>query len=302
MNRNDSFSVRMGFEEPQAIQIDRLDKSTRLSLYDFVWLFFNNLWKDSCTVPDAHEAFATISHRFFELSSEDIFDRNMRTSALYLSSEAKHKFKSIFIDEDWKKIYDFIETFTYYLSCFIKYSRSLDVVKQMIAVLENFHHNINQILERENVGYRLITGKLVQITSQDELSEVQRAMETPYRAASQHIKKAVVLFADRQNPDYANTIKESISAIEAVVQELTGEQRATLGDGIKTLENKGISIHPAFKDALNKLYGFTSDTGGIRHANSNETVQPNQTTARFMLITSSAFVNYIIASTPQHKK
>jgi hypothetical protein len=35
--------------------------------------------------------------------------------------------------------------------------------------------------------------------------------------------------ADRENPDYRNSIKESISAVESAAQEITGDTGATLG-------------------------------------------------------------------------
>lgn len=42
--------------------------------------------------------------------------------------------------------------------------------------------------------------------------------------------------------------------------------QATLGNMLKTLEDKGVMIHGALKSAFNILYGYTSDANGIRHA------------------------------------
>jgi len=53
-------------------------------------------------------------------------------------------------------------------------------------------------------------------------------------------------------------------------------------------------IHGALKAGLKRLYGYSSDEDGIRHAILD---QPNVgfTEAKFMLVSCSAFVNYLIA-------
>ena len=54
------------------------------------------------------------------------------------------------------------------------------------------------------------------------------------------------------------------------------------------------ALHPALKSALSKLYGYTSDAGGIRHALADER-EPDIEDARFMLVICSAFVSLISA-------
>lgn len=51
-------------------------------------------------------------------------------------------------------------------------------------------------------------------------------------------------------------------------------------------------MHPALKGAFEKLYGYTSSAKGIRHALLDE---PNLgfEDAKFMLVSCSAFVNYL---------
>lgn len=53
-------------------------------------------------------------------------------------------------------------------------------------------------------------------------------------------------------------------------------------------------MHPALKGSFEKLYGYTSDAEGIRHALLDE---PNLDfeDAKFMLVSCSAFVNYLKA-------
>jgi hypothetical protein len=77
-----------------------------------------------------------------------------------------------------------------------------------------------------------------------------------------------------------------------VVQAITGEECAELGKALRVIEEK-VSIHPALKSAFSKLYGYTSDESGIRHAMLDAT-SPDSEDAIYMLVSCSAFVNYLM--------
>jgi len=97
---------------------------------------------------------------------------------------------------------------------------------------------------------------------------------------------------DRQNPDYRNSLKEAISAVESISQVISGDPGATLGSALKALEKQAL-IHPALKSSLSALYGYTSDANGIRHAMLEEPTL-TFTDAKFMLVACTAFVNYLV--------
>ena len=56
------------------------------------------------------------------------------------------------------------------------------------------------------------------------------------------------------------------------------------------------TLHPALEKSFSSMYGYTSDADGIRHALMDDDNLTNAD-ARFMLISCSAFINYVIAST-----
>ena len=56
------------------------------------------------------------------------------------------------------------------------------------------------------------------------------------------------------------------------------------------------------KKAFTCLYGYTSDSGGIRHALTEDDVVPNFEDAKFMLVSCSAFINYLIAKVAKIEK
>ena len=64
---------------------------------------------------------------------------------------------------------------------------------------------------------------------------------------------------------------------------------------LKKLEDKGIEIHKGLKSAFNKLYGYTSDANGIRHAGDIGGSSSTFEEAKFMLVTCCAFINYLTA-------
>ncbi|VBB09334.1 Hypothetical protein LUCI_4624 [Lucifera butyrica] len=160
---------------------------------------------------------------------------------------------------------------------------------------QNFIKLCNNILEKEMSGYRFVNRVITSITSKEEIDSIEQAIKNSDRlnGASTHFNSALQLLSDRKNPDYRNSIKESISAIESTCMVITGDSNATLGKALKTIESSlEKELHPALRGAFEKLYGYTSDAEGIRHGLMEE---PNLKfeDAKFMLVVCSGFVNYL---------
>jgi hypothetical protein len=58
--------------------------------------------------------------------------------------------------------------------------------------------------------------------------------------------------------------------------------------------SKKTELHGALKSAFNKLYGYTSDEDGIRHAILEEK-EVGFDEAKYMIVACSAFVNFLIS-------
>jgi hypothetical protein len=159
-----------------------------------------------------------------------------------------------------------------------------------------FIENMNRALEREMSGYRFVGDVLGPIISEPEIAAIEQAMASTdvFKPVSAHLGTALVMASNRSSPNYPNSIKESISAVEAACQIVTGDSKATLGSAVKKLEDSGVVLHEAFKTALLKMYGYSSDAEGIRHALLEEPTL-EQPDAIFMLVACSAFVNYLKA-------
>ncbi|MDD6518598.1 MAG: hypothetical protein PUF24_00090 [Oribacterium sp.] len=152
----------------------------------------------------------------------------------------------------------------------------------------------NQLFEREYVGYRFVCGLIAPITNRTEIAAINQAATTKNEIVNGHIHKAIALLSDREHPDYPNSIKESITAVEAMCNLITGQKKETLGEALKHLEDKGVPIHNALQSAFKTLYGYTSDANGIRHAGNMGGAEATFAEAKYMLVSCSGFVNYLV--------
>jgi len=191
----------------------------------------------------------------------------------YQANGAYGIMKTHFMDAKWFEVYDFLE--------FVVQNWSGGGDDQIAT-------GINSILENELCAFRFVGKQIVPITDELELEAIDQAASNAPDAVKRHISRAVELLSDRSSPDYRNSVKEAISAIEAVCQTVTGDKKGTLGK----LLGKVDGLHPAFKTALSSMYGFTSDAEGIRHALLDEPTL-TFTDAKFFLVQAAAFVNYI---------
>lgn len=181
----------------------------------------------------------------------------------------------------WHRVYSFLEFLIAHVGA----------AHKSILVVE-----LNRILEREGSGYRLVDGRVLAITSPHEIEAVESAIANgaSFPGIREHLTAAVRLLSDMDSPDYRNSIKESISAVESLAKHITGNEGASLGAALSELE-KVHGLHPALKGAFSSLYGWTSNAEGIRHA-LMDVSNLSQSDARFMLICCSAFINFAIDS------
>ena len=183
--------------------------------------------------------------------------------------------------KDWFLKLDLIEFVYPYIKNIINDKDFRSKVKQL-----------NNEFERHNFAYRLINGKIVEITSENEIKSIEEAINNTKSNAKTHLQNALEKLSPSIS-DYRNSIKESISAVECVCREITGE--STLDKSLKKLENKGVVLNSQLKTGLGNLYQYTNDgSTGIRHALMDDKNAPSADEAIFMLVSCSAFVNYLI--------
>ncbi|RZJ20364.1 MAG: hypothetical protein EON51_15340 [Acinetobacter sp.] len=220
--------------------------------------FYNVLWKD-----------------FFNLPLDEIPQSRYGIDD-YLS---KKFIKNWFDSAQWYEVYDFIE----YL-----------IQTKETKFGDSFIKKINDALRTEVSAYRIVDENIIQINLEEEVQEINQAIEVTdvINSVNTHLKTALNMLSDRASPDYRNSIKESISAVEAYCRILIGEEKATLGKALAIVEKK-YGLHGSLKTAFTALYGYTSDTGGIRHAILEDDVEIKFEDAKFMMVSCSSFINYL---------
>jgi len=271
------FSQRKGIKPVKSVmQIDSMDSDLRNGLWNALTIFY---WDQVIGVWISR-------YRRFDILFKSLWLNYFKRPLDTLEDNWLNTYKEIrkyFFNCEWSEVYDFIEFIAN------NYPYEYDEVNP------KFMDFCNSVLKRELSAYRFVGGTITQITSEEEVSEIEEALKIskPLKAVYTHLKRALDLFADRKSPDYRNSIKESISAVESICNLITKEKKATLGQALKKIEDK-VRLHPALKSAFNSLYGYTSDAEGIRHALLDESNLSFED-AKFMLVSCSAFVNYLIS-------
>jgi len=219
--------------------------------------------------PENRDLCEAIWHYFFKLPIDTLNENGEQTKD-YIR-------KFFFKTAQWNEIYDFI-----------------DFCAQITNCPHPFIECINEVLKEEFSGYRFINGHIAPITDEQEIKTIEKAL-TVDDEIKEHLDTAIRHLSDKKKPDYRNSIKESISAVEALCKAIAQTPNASLSDALKTIEQRGnLEFHGAIKKAFMNLYGWTSDAQGIRHGGGMMDL-PNldQEDARFMLISCSAFINYL---------
>lgn len=266
------FSQRYGFKPETPIQINSISESLKNALWTVIWTdFFKS---------NGFHLFFTMDISFSRFN-EHYWTKYLRepidTVPALGSGEAIRKaIRKKYFELPWDETYDLIE----YLA---DYSASIN---------KPIYSQLNAALEAEHSAYRFVAQILTPITEPDEIEALEAAVtDKAFVAVSAHFKAALNLYSDLNNPDYRNSIKESISAVECMAKIVAKNNKATLSDALKTLEKNG-QLHKALKDGFEKLYAYTSDADGIRHAMLAED-NLTQADARYFLLSCTSFVNYL---------
>ena len=270
------FSHKYGYKPIKSIvQIESMDNDLRNSLWNAVHIFhLQNLDPDyilNCTQNEKMRILCMFLWR-------DYFKKPIDTIP-ELCSEAITYLRKYFFRCEWNEVYDFLQFLA---------NIDLDIENS-----EKFKKFCNTVLEQELSGYRFVEDAIAPITSEEEIAEIEKALtcKDSLHPIAIHLQAALNLLSDRKSPDYRNSIKESISAVETICKLITNNKKGSLSQAIKVITDK-IELHPDLKEAFYKLYGYTSDAEGIRHALMDKSDLDFED-ANFMLVTCSAFINYL---------
>lgn len=298
--RKSMIKVRGGFSErigkptcAVTIQLDEFDDRTRTFisnlLFDFLQITFQN---------DAQFRKQPYGNTPVPLSSD--FCKNLGQDVFSFRNHLQEGYVYNWVDFYTSNIENALDN--------APYNEILDLLEYICNWLsaktnscsEHFQRNFNTLFQQEYVGYRFISKRIVPITDELEISEIEQACKTPFDGARAQLQKALGFLSDRENPDYKNCVKESISAVEATCRIIAEKDSATLGEALKLLAKHGLKLHPCLNSGIDKLYSYACDQGGVRHAEHEAESIVTFEEAKFMMVTCSAIVNYLVAEYGKH--
>ena len=171
---------------------------------------------------------------------------------------------------------------------------------------EGFATSIGNLFEIHGAAYRLESPRrthlFVPIASKEQAEATREAVETVENSgvasgAVTHLCQAVeYLNAGR----FADSIRESIHAVESVACKIDPEASNTLGKALDSLEAAGLLKHRALKSAFDRLYGYACDEEGIRHALiEQDAADVDVDDALFMYSACASFAAYLVS---KHQK
>jgi hypothetical protein len=192
--------------------------------------------------------------------------------------------KGIFLGSEWWRVFDILET-------------ALSM-QSVMGFLERFAiDSINKALSSS--AYVLQNGEFAERLPIEQTTSIDTALSGPFSSARTHFANAYRALNRRPECDAGEVIRESIHGVEATCRELCGDQNADLAKALAKLE-KGRPLHPVLKQAIEKLYAWTGDESGVRHALKKEPrTTVGKAEAQLALMTCSAIANYLVAAGQQ---
>jgi hypothetical protein len=270
-----TFSQRHGYSPVEkAFQRESIDSALRTKLWNIlkvaIWDRYDRYNHQYCETSKRIDLLTRrLWFNFFNLD----LDRLPDLYESYGNKGAYDILKEHFAKCQWFEVYDFLEEIA---------TDETDLID------ENVREWINNTLEQHNAAYRFVGTGIAEITDKNEIEAIEAAIKHADSPVRVHIDAALRMLSDKEAPDYRNSVKESISAVEAACRLVSGNASATLGDALKRVQN----LHPAMSRAFGQLYGYTNDASGIRHSLTDES-SITYADAKFMLVACSAFVSYL---------
>ncbi len=269
------FSERQGYVPArEKMQRESIDNRLRTALWNELYMAAIGEF-DNVGFHDARSKWlaTTLWRDFFNWPLESI---------TYQKNDAFSRIKEFFNSCEWYIIFDLID---------FLFSHDL------LETKEAYSSSLNKILEKHVSAYRIVSFQVAEVTEESEIVSIEEALNFPLKSVRNHLLQASDLLFDRENPDFRNSIKESMCAVESLCKIIVQDDSATLGKALSIIEKEGkIKLHKALKTSFDKLYGYTSDADGIRHGlgllqESNLDFED----AKYMLVSCSTFINFLVS-------
>lgn len=212
------------------------------------------------------------------------FDHRPIDEMKRLTGDVLYEFKNVCFNAPFNEVLDLLEFL----------SRQEDPLQRFLM------QEVNAVFHQYGVPYRLEEPgpSVMAMATAEEGQAVRQSFALlggdEYSGARKHLRDAGVYLG--QVGREADSVRESIHAVEAVCRVLAGKPSTTLTEGLRALGEER-PLHGAFTAALEKLYGYTNDEKGIRHSLLDGEAAVDSVDAQFMFGACASFVSYLIGKT-----
>lgn len=278
-NQPRRFSQRYGYAPVRdTVQLEQMDDALRVALWNHlsenVWGALRSAYVSDTLKRAIHFVLLKLWTNYFNRPIDEF------PSVYY----KVHEFiKEDFFNSEWYVPYDIIEeVFEYWPS----------------TKGEKFIQSCNSILEKHMSGYRITSHTLASIVEKEQIDAVDEAINCEPDPVRTHLENALKLLSDKTKPDYRNSVKESVSALESKFKLILNNDKISYSKGLDQLAKKYL-IHNTLKEALDRFYPYRGD---MTAHGSMKLKNVEQEEAILFLITCSAFASYLTTKEARHEK
>ena len=278
--RNLSFSQAHGYEElPRQLKLGELPQRERVHIWNVFYIHLD----------DPEEFVPLLTGGISRLAQE--WENIMRQVHLWHDNMP--------LDE-WESRYDVVRDdlkSRIYQAPFNEVFDLIQFVMRQPECPDEFTKSMKNIFARCRLAYTITEDQpptIIPAVTKTEgeaivssLSELNTAGVT---GSAPHLRKSAECI---NRSEWADSIRESIHAVESVARQIAPDKPHTLTQALKSI-NKGGSLHPDLIEACKKLYGYTSDEQGVRHALlDRKDSRVGMDEAVFMLGACASFASYL---------
>ncbi|MDE2970558.1 MAG: hypothetical protein OXT51_10775 [Chloroflexota bacterium] len=239
-----SFSQAQGYEAlPQPLRLEELTREARVGIWNILYEAVDYELRGFESHPLWTPLFRAVYADFLHLPLD-----SWEGTRSILTGEVRN----IIIHGDFNWVFDLLTFILRDTHC------PYDLKLGMAVIFEKFQLAYSLDMSDPPTIYPVSTpeeGNAL-IQSLEDLSE--RGLV----GAREHLRQAANCISQE---DWAGAIRESIHAVESVACQIAPGTK-TLGEALKVLKQSGLLEHPALEQGFDKIYGYTNDERGIRHA------------------------------------
>ncbi len=274
-----TFSQRYGYEPlPEPMRLEDLSGDLRREIWNAIRELLNedshSLYSDSYYFGERTKKFIErVIGKFLRQSEDEISTDYSQT--MFFFEDLVHK-------GEFNRVLDLVQIIVNERDeTDILTERIKNSFEQYAAYWLNTSHRPFQFYPRSSIEQ----GEATQ-------NAIETIRESGMEGASTHLRQATGHINARR---FADSVKESIHAVESVARRIDQKAHRTLDPALDSLKGAGILKHPALAEAFKKLYGYTSDEQGIRHALlDKETPDVGLDEALFMFGACASFAAYLV--------